>query len=60
MGDDVPDLPLLGHVGCAFAPANAVPAVKAACAEVTRQGGGHGAVREVCELVLAWQSQIDS
>ncbi len=53
VGDDIPDLPLLGHVGFAVAVANAVPAVHAACAYSTTARGGFGAVREVCELVLA-------
>jgi 3-deoxy-D-manno-octulosonate 8-phosphate phosphatase (KDO 8-P phosphatase) len=53
VGDDVPDLPLLKHAGFAIAVANAVPAVSAASAVVTRASGGAGAVREVCEMVLA-------
>lgn len=57
VGDDVPDLPLLGHVGFAIAVANAVPAVHEKCHYSTHASGGHGAVREVCELVLASQGQ---
>jgi 3-deoxy-D-manno-octulosonate 8-phosphate phosphatase (KDO 8-P phosphatase) len=53
VGDDVPDLPVLRHAGFAIAVANAVPAVSSACAVVTRASGGAGAVREVCEMVLA-------
>ncbi len=53
VGDDVPDLPLLRHAGYAFAVANAVPEVKTACDMTTSAAGGAGAVREVCELVLA-------
>jgi 3-deoxy-D-manno-octulosonate 8-phosphate phosphatase (KDO 8-P phosphatase) len=53
VGDDVPDLPLLRHAGFAIAVANAVPAVKAECAVTTAAAGGAGAVREVCEMVLA-------
>lgn len=52
-GDDVPDLPLLRKVGFAVAVANAVDEVKAVCDYVTRAPGGAGAVREVCELILA-------
>jgi 3-deoxy-D-manno-octulosonate 8-phosphate phosphatase (KDO 8-P phosphatase) len=51
-GDDVPDLPLLGYVGYSIAVANAVREVKDACDYTTRQPGGHGAVREVCDLIL--------
>ena len=53
VGDDIPDLPLLAHVGCSIAVANAVPAVREACDHVTASRGGFGAVREVCELILA-------
>ncbi|HEX5787011.1 MAG TPA: HAD hydrolase family protein [Woeseiaceae bacterium] len=53
VGDDVPDLPLLSRVGYAIAVANAVPAVRESCDYVTVAPGGQGAVREVCELVLA-------
>lgn len=50
-GDDVPDLPLLQHVGYSFAVNNAVADVKAACDYTTAANGGHGAVREICDLV---------
>ena len=53
VGDDVPDLPLLEHAGFAIAVANAVPDVKRRCDVTTEAHGGAGAVREVCELVLA-------
>lgn len=52
VGDDVPDLPLLQHVGFSIAVANAAQAVKDACDHVTDASGGAGAVREVCEYVL--------
>jgi 3-deoxy-D-manno-octulosonate 8-phosphate phosphatase (KDO 8-P phosphatase) len=53
VGDDVPDLPVLKKVGFAFAVANAVDEVKRCCDYTTRSAGGFGAVREVCELLLA-------
>jgi len=53
VGDDIPDLPLLNAVGFSIAVANAVNAVKAQCDYTTSARGGHGAVREVSELVLA-------
>ena len=53
VGDDVPDLPLLNTVGFSVAVANAVDAVKTQCDYTTSARGGHGAVREVSELVLA-------
>lgn len=57
VGDDIPDLPLLSKVGCPIAVANAVSAVREFCDLTTSLPGGHGAVREVCELVLAAQSE---
>ena len=53
VGDDVPDLPLLNAVGYSIAVANAVSDVRQQCDYTTSAGGGHGAVREVCELILA-------
>ena len=53
VGDDVPDLPLLEKVGYSIAVANAVATVREKCDHTTRAAGGHGAVREVCDLVLA-------
>jgi 3-deoxy-D-manno-octulosonate 8-phosphate phosphatase (KDO 8-P phosphatase) len=52
VGDDLADLPLLRRVGLPIAVANAVPDVKAVARYVTRAPGGHGAVREVVELIL--------
>lgn len=57
VGDDIPDLPLLGHVGYAIAVANAVPTLHQQCDYSTSARGGSGAVREVCELILDAQSQ---
>jgi 3-deoxy-D-manno-octulosonate 8-phosphate phosphatase (KDO 8-P phosphatase) len=57
VGDDIPDLPLLGHVGFSIAVANAVPALHQQCDYSTSARGGQGAVREVCELILGAQSQ---
>lgn len=53
VGDDVPDLPLLNMVGYAFAVGNAVAVVKDQCQYTTAARGGQGAVREICELILA-------
>jgi len=52
-GDDEPDLAPLRAVGLAVAPADAHPTVRAAAHLVTAAGGGRGAVREVCDLLLA-------
>ena len=52
VGDDVPDLPLLRHVGFSVAVSNADTAIKAECDYTTDKAGGFGAVREVCDLIL--------
>ena len=51
VGDDIPDLALLEHVGLPIAVANAVQVVQEHCDYITRKPGGFGAVREVCDLV---------
>lgn len=51
VGDDIPDLALLEHVGLSIAVANAVQMVQERCDYVTRNRGGFGAVREVCDLI---------
>jgi 3-deoxy-D-manno-octulosonate 8-phosphate phosphatase (KDO 8-P phosphatase) len=60
VGDDIPDLPLLSKVGYSFAVANAVSAVREYCDYTTKANGGNGAVREVCELVLAAHGEEQS
>jgi 3-deoxy-D-manno-octulosonate 8-phosphate phosphatase (KDO 8-P phosphatase) len=56
VGDDLPDLPLLQRAGLAVAVANARPAIKQVAHHVTVARGGHGAAREVCDLILAAQA----
>lgn len=55
MADDLPDLGLMREVGLAIAVANAHDRVKTQADVVTTAGGGHGAVREVCEHILQAQ-----
>lgn len=52
MGDDLIDLGLLTRVGLAACPANAVAEVRQACHLTSCRGGGGGAVREVCDLII--------
>ena len=52
MGDDWPDLPLLTRAAFACVPANAHLEVKAVAHHVTQTGGGFGAARECCDLLL--------
>jgi 3-deoxy-D-manno-octulosonate 8-phosphate phosphatase (KDO 8-P phosphatase) len=56
IGDDTPDASLLRTVGLSFAVADAHADARAAADHVTRRGGGLGAVREVCDLLLAARS----
>jgi len=56
-GDDIPDLALLLRVGYSIAVANAVPEVRDACDYTTVARGGFGAVREICDLILAARDQ---
>ena len=60
VGDDIPDLPLLNKVGYSFAVANAVSAVREFCDYTTAAKGGYGAVREVCEMILATHSEVST
>lgn len=53
MGDDVNDVPLLQKVGLSACPADAHPEVLGRVHFVARSPGGFGAVRELCELILA-------
>ncbi len=52
LGDDWPDLPLLLRCGFAAAPVNAHAEVRAVVDHVTAVPGGHGAARELCDLLL--------
>nr|WP_315429201.1 HAD hydrolase family protein [uncultured Albidiferax sp.] len=52
IGDDWPDLPVMRRCAFACAPANAQAEVLAAAHYVTQRTGGHGAGRELCDLLL--------
>jgi len=60
IGDDVQDIPLLRRVGFPVAVSNACVEARNAAAYVTRNAGGHGAVREVIEVILRAQDKWDS
>jgi 3-deoxy-D-manno-octulosonate 8-phosphate phosphatase (KDO 8-P phosphatase) len=53
VGDDTPDIPLLQIAGFAVAVADAHPEARRAAHRCTTLGGGMGAVREVCDWLLA-------
>jgi 3-deoxy-D-manno-octulosonate 8-phosphate phosphatase (KDO 8-P phosphatase) len=52
VGDDIIDVPAMQLAGLSIAVANAHEWVKSHADHVTQTSGGHGAVREVCELIL--------
>ncbi len=60
VGDDLPDLPPMRIVGLAVAVANAHPWVVEQAHWQTRKGGGMGAAREVCDLILHAQGKDDA
>ena len=53
MGDDEPDLPIMQAAGIGIAVANAHPTVRGQADWQTALGGGQGAVREVCDALIA-------
>ena len=57
VGDDLPDLEMFMESGLRIAVADAVKEVREASDFITKMKGGHGAVREVCELVLKCQGK---
>jgi len=52
MGDDLPDICVLEKVGLPACPNDAVDEVKEICKFISSMGGGRGAVREFCNLIL--------
>ena len=53
VGDDLPDLPIMQQVGFPVAVNNAISKVKSCAKLITEKHGGNGAVREVCEHLIA-------
>jgi 3-deoxy-D-manno-octulosonate 8-phosphate phosphatase (KDO 8-P phosphatase) len=60
MGDDVVDLPVLRACGFSATVADAHAEVIARVDYVAGKGGGRGAVREVCDLILRAQGKWDA
>ena len=57
VGDDLADLPVFARVGMACSVADGHPLVRARADYVASLGGGRGAVREICDLVLYAQGR---
>lgn len=60
IGDDTPDVPMMRAAGLAFAVADAHEAARRAAHIVTAAAGGQGAVREVCDQLLAARRGADT
>ncbi|MFT5173492.1 MAG: 3-deoxy-D-manno-octulosonate 8-phosphate phosphatase (KDO 8-P phosphatase) [Gammaproteobacteria bacterium] len=60
VGDDLVDLPAMTRCGLSVAVADADARVLRAASFTTQCAGGRGAVREVCELILDAQGNLDT
>jgi 3-deoxy-D-manno-octulosonate 8-phosphate phosphatase (KDO 8-P phosphatase) len=60
VGDDIIDLPILTRIGFAASVANGHAEVRRRVHYVTRSVGGHGAVRELCDLILQAQGKHEA
>ena len=58
VGDDVVDLPVMTRVGLSIAVQDAHTLTKQHAHWVTPSGGGRGAAREVCELIMDAQGHL--
>jgi len=62
VGDDLPDIQPIAHVGLGIAVADAAEDVRQAADYITSLAGGQGAIREVIELLLKntdrWESTL--
>ena len=59
MGDDLPDIECLRHVGMPVCPADAAPEVQNVCRYVSQFNGGGGCVRDIIEQVLRARGDWD-
>lgn len=59
VGDDIVDLGAMQRVGLSVAVADAHPLVVSSSHWTTQRTGGRGAVREVCELILAARGELE-
>lgn len=59
IGDDLIDWPVMAKTGLSVAVADAHPVLLPRAHYVTRTGGGRGAVRELCDLILMAQDKFE-
>ena len=60
VGDDVVDLPIMRRAGLAIAVQDAHPFVKQHAHWQTSHGGGQGAGRDVCEMIMEAQGTLQA
>ncbi|SQI43274.1 3-deoxy-D-manno-octulosonate 8-phosphate phosphatase KdsC [Leminorella richardii] len=60
IGDDLIDWPVMAKVGLSVSVADAHPLLQPKAHYITRRPGGHGAVRELCDLILQAQGKLES
>lgn len=60
IGDDLIDWPVMQKVGLSVAVADAHPLLIKRADYTTHIAGGHGAVRELCDLILLSQGKLDN
>lgn len=64
IGDDIPDIPAMRHVGLAIAPADAAADAKETALYISPVRGGYGVARELLEQVLRarglWMTHADA
>lgn len=59
LGDDIVDLPILKRVGLAVGVSSGMPVLRKHVHYWTQRAGGHGALREVVDLILDAQGKLD-
>ncbi len=52
VGDDLPDMCVLQHIGMAFCPYDATEEIKQVCHFISSKEGGKGAVREITDFLI--------
>ncbi|MDX2505719.1 MAG: 3-deoxy-manno-octulosonate-8-phosphatase KdsC [Gammaproteobacteria bacterium] len=59
VGDDLVDIPVMKKAGLSIAVADAHERVRQHADWITQHTGGHGAVRDVCELLMTAQGTLE-
>ncbi|MDE6268231.1 MAG: HAD hydrolase family protein [Muribaculaceae bacterium] len=57
VGDDIPDIECMRHVGLSVAPSDAAPEVKAIARYISPVNGGYGVARDIIEQVMRAQGE---